>query len=302
MDEISNSALLKRKKADVEKLTVHELQQSHFKFTFPCTYHGVPLLLKSQTPGLSEDLAKLLPESWKNSTQQNPVTVYLIDPLELGYTYEEWCAESSQDCLSFEMNTVAIQRDFAARTLGKDVVLICEGKVSDGFYNFLRWFISEKLLEQNKYVLHSSCVLDRHHQAHLFLGHSGAGKTTITELSLPRLVLGDDMNIVSSEDGRLMVEAGAIGGRFHSMIGYDKKVPVKACYWLKQSEKNAMTRLEETKAAQKFLASFANLNWPTLPVDKNFQLIQFASMSAASVPFYHLEFQKSASVWEMLDP
>lgn len=302
MDEISNSALLERKKAEVEKLTFDEIRSWPFSHSFFCLYHGVPLLLKSRSAQLSTELSALLPESWRKTPLKEALTVYVVDPTELGFTHEEWCAESSQDCLSYNENTVAIQRDFAAKKSDESVLLICESKVSDGFYNFLRWFISEKLLEQNKFVMHSSCVLDKNGRAHLFLGHSEAGKTTITELSHPRLVLGDDMNIVSSEMGKLMVEAGAIGGRFHSMIGYDKKVPVAACYWLRQKPKNHLAELDKTQAAQKFIASFANLNWPTLTVEKNFKLIQFASEACASVPFYTLEFEKSSSVWEMLDP
>lgn len=302
MDEISNSALLKRKKAEVEKLDFADLHCTSFKYTFSCLYHGVPLLLKSHSAQLGKDLTKLLPETWQPSTLQNATTVFVIDPQEIGYSPEEWCSESSQDCHSFELNSIAVQRDFAARKNDDSVILICESALGDGFYNFLRWFISEKLLEQNKFVMHSSCVLDKEGMARLFLGHSEAGKTTITELSHPRSILGDDMNIVSSENGQLMVEAGAIGGRFHSMIGYDKRVPVKACYWLVQSPQNNLRKMEETKGMQKFIASFANLNWPTLPAEKNFQLIQFASLASRSVPFYTLEFEKSLSVWEMLDP
>jgi hypothetical protein len=86
------------------------------------------------------------------------------------------------------------------------------------------------------------------------------------------------------------------------MIGYDNKMPVKAIYWLKQSSENKLSKLSSTMAQQKLLASFANLNWPTLPETTSAQLIDFSFKVVASVDFYELEFIKDAAIWEILDP
>ena len=37
---------------------------------------------------------------------------------------------------------------------------------------------------------------------YFFLGHSGAGKTTVTSLSGNRLILGDDMNLISLDNNK----------------------------------------------------------------------------------------------------
>lgn len=296
-----NQELLKTKLLVLEGFK-NKFNKADFNFSRSCNYHGIQITFKSNSPRLNISLEKLLPENWLID-QPGKFTVYLRDPSFYNYTHEFWSSESSQDCISLKNNQVAIQRDFAAMVHDNEVFLVCEDQVGDGFYNFLRWFLSEKLMEENKYVVHASCVLGNDHFAHLFLGHSGAGKTTITELSFPRMVLGDDMNLISIQDGGLMVEAGAIGGKFNSMIGYDKKVPIKSCYWLIQSPQNNIRKMNSIMAYQKLLASFANLNWPTLSSEKAETLMTFSSRAVESqTHFYELDFVNTKEIWEILDP
>jgi hypothetical protein len=273
-----------------------------FKKNLECNYHGIGLSIYTKDEKFTRSLTHFIPESWLKSQSSN-YEIYLLSPEYFNYGPENWANETLQDCISLEHNTIAVQRDFAAWFIGPNqVFLICEDAVSDGFHNFLRWFISERLIAMNKYVIHASCILDKAKRAHVFLGHSGAGKTTITQLSSPRLTLGDDMNIISFDRDNLTVEAGAIGGLFNSMIGYDNKMPVKAIYWLKQSSENKLIKLSSTIAQQKLLASFANLNWPTLPETTSAQLIDFSFKVVAAVAFYELEFIKDAAIWKILDP
>lgn len=299
-EDVSNQFLLKMKLNDLRHFS-NKLNPSSFSESISCNYHGINLHFKTKSSRFIQALKNLIPEDWIISPS-NDVMIYMMNPEEFGHTSLEWSDEFSQDCLSFENNTIAIQRDFASQIGVSKVFLICDDTVGDGFYNFLRWYLSEKLMSIGKYVVHASCVLDKRQQAHLFLGHSGAGKTTITRLSHPRLVLGDDMNLVSLKHNTLYVEAGAIGGQFNSMIGYGKLVPVKACYWLKQNLSNERLELGALIGNQKLLASFANLHWPTLPQIKIDQLLGFSSEALKSIPFYELNFKNDSSVWECLDP
>ncbi|HXH76821.1 MAG TPA: hypothetical protein VNJ08_17765 [Bacteriovoracaceae bacterium] len=296
MDEVSNQPLLQNKIAALDSQL-----PTDFAFAVSCNYHGINLDIKTRSLRLVNSIKNLVPDGWLESTSSE-CRIFVLDPLEFGHTPESWSDESSQDCLTFEENTIAIQRDFAARIFQDHVLLICEDKVGDGFYNFLRWYLSEKLMLLNKYVVHASCVLDKHNNAHLFLGHSGAGKTTITKLSHPRSVLGDDMNLISIDNNTLQVEAGALGGQFNSMIGYDTKRTIVACYWLNQAKANEKKDLGPLSANIKLLASFANLHWPTLPEERINQLIGFASTAASVTKFYQLNFLNTQAIWEFLDP
>lgn len=300
MEEISNHSLLEKKLDDLSKFKL-KINSTIFDYSISCNYHGINLNFKTKSPKFVQSLKNLIPKEWICSPGSQTM-IYLMEPSEFGYTPESWSDEASQNCISYENNTIAIQRDFASQIVSDNVFLICEDNISDGFYNFLRWYLSEKLMDIGKFVVHASCVLDKHHGAHLFLGHSGAGKTTITKLSSPRLVLGDDMNLVSLENNILYVEAGAIGGLFNSMIGYDKKIPVKAIYWLKQSTENIRVEQDPLIANQKFLASFANLHWETLPQQKIDQLMEFSLLATTQTKFYELKFQNSPAIWEYLDP
>jgi hypothetical protein len=179
---------------------------------------------------------------------------------------------------------------------------VTEDCLGDGFYNFLRWFVSEKLIEMNKYVIHASCVLGSDGLAHIFLGHSGAGKTTITKLSSPRKVLGDDMNIISfGSEGDVVVEAGAIGGLFNSMIGYGVQTKIKGFYWLQKSDSNKLIEIEKSIASQRLLSSFANLHWPTLSSSKEEHLISVSILAAKNTKFYQLNFKKDSSFWDLIE-
>lgn len=301
LDSLSNQALFKKKFNDLVRFK-QILNPVLFPHTVCCDYHGINLCFKTKSPKFIQSLKKLVPKDWLVLPPPGGKVIYLMTPEEFNNSLQSWGDETSQDCLSLENNSIAIQRDFAAHILEQEVLLICEDSVSDGFYNFLRWYLSEKLMNIGKYVLHASSVLDKFNEAHLFLGHSGAGKTTITELSTPRLVLGDDMNLVSLENGHLMAEAGAIGGQFNSMIGYDQKRPVKACYWLKQDRVNSLREIAASEASQKFLASFANLYWPTLPESKIAQLMKFSTQALSQTKFYQLHFINTPAIWEYLDP
>lgn len=299
-EEVSNQSLLKTKLNDLSQF-YEILNPAKFPESICCNYHGINLHFKTRSSRFVQSLKGLIPNNWLMIPSSSDVVIYLMTPEEFEHSSLSWSEEASQDCLSFENNTIAIQRDFASKIGTNEVLLICEDTVGDGFYNFLRWYLSEKLTSLDKYVVHSSCVLDKDHNAHLFLGHSGAGKTTITKLSHPRLILGDDMNLVSLEHNTLYVEAGAIGGQFNSMIGYDKKMPVKACYWLKQSPSNEKLKLVPLAANQKLLASFANLHWPTLPQTKIDQLMTFSIRAIQATIFYELKFRNDPSIWEYLD-
>lgn len=70
------------------------------------------------------------------------------------------------------------------------------------FENFLRVLVAYRLLETGGALVHSAGVVEEG-RAHLFLGPSGAGKTTLARLArnAGRAVLSDDMNAVVTPSG-----------------------------------------------------------------------------------------------------
>jgi hypothetical protein len=300
MKTLSNPELFSYKKKLLKNLDKCKNENSQ---TISIDYHGLKLNIFSDDKKLIDEIECQLPANWRITFNSRNVNINHFSLKSLGISSEYFTDESSQDCFTSDFNTEAIQRDFLAKIINeRNVSLICEPELGDGFYNFLRWFISEKLIQVNKFVLHCAAVLDESQKAHLFLGHSGAGKSTISFLSLPKIILGDDMNIISlNENEEVVVEAGAIGGAIQSHLQYNTQYLVKGIYWIVQSERNDLERLSESLSLSKLIASYANLNWQTSTADLEDKLLSFSQVIVSKIPVQELKFKRDDSFWNLLN-
>jgi hypothetical protein len=251
--QFSNYSLIEKKKELLHSVP----DQENFKLNF--SFHGIAIDFNSSDQSLITDLRNFLPLSWQHTSDKN-ISIYHQSP-----KLRENIWEDEESSLLYgqsdDQETIAIQRDFAARyDFQKDTVYaIFEPRICDGFYNFLRWFLSERLLAQNKMMLHSSAILDKEDHAHIFLGPSGAGKTTVTELSSPRTVLGDDMNLLLIDKNKqVRCAPGAVGGLYQPQVDIDKTFPVDGFYWLTQSSEHKLYQVHKTKQFQYLYSSIAN--------------------------------------------
>ena len=300
MNQISNLELFKTKERIINS-TINDQFVDYSFYRVNVKYHDLKLSFYSKSKKFLKKIENLVPAEWLFA-DTSEYEIFFYSPNDFMVTDEMFSEESSQDCFSFQKNTQVIQRDFVAHIRGQKIVVICQEDVSDGFYNFLRWFISERLIIKNKFVLHCSTVLDVNGLAHIFLGHSGAGKTTTTFLSKPRLVLGDDMNILSfNEKSEVVVEAGAIGGLFNSDVGYGNKFNVKGIYWLNKADKVNLIQYDLIESSQKILASFANICWEFCSDKTTDALIKMANNTAEKVLVKQLSFKKDDSFWKMIE-
>ena len=172
--------------------------------------------------------------------------------------------------------------------------------MEDGLNNFLRWFLPRRLLRKNKLVFHSSCVIEGS-SAKVFLGHSGAGKSTMVALREDRPHLSDDMNLIFKRDGKFYVSAGAIGGLFFDKVDYSKAYPISSFSWIVQSSNNQSTKLSNSKAYLKAMASVSNVFWDTLDDIKAKEIMNFIKELTITIDFYELEFQKNEKVWDHVE-
>jgi hypothetical protein len=99
------------------------------------------------------------------------------------------------------------------------------------------------LLAQGKGVeMHSCAVADEHGRGHLFVGVSGAGKTTtarIFERSRPGArVLSDDRNVLRDEDGSIVVHGTPWHGE--AELSEPSQAPLYRVYLLEQAPVNEL--------------------------------------------------------------
>jgi len=297
---IENQSLFDKKKSLISSdLLLEKVTEGSF-LTLSCRYHNIPFHFHSCSSSFLESLSLLIPASW-NSDVGDSLPIYFMSPDLFNFSENEWCDEESQDCF-FDFNTkVAVQRDFVAKEFSDKIIVIAFEDVSDGYHNFMRWFLPRQLLKISNYVLHSSCLLDSKERAHYFLGHSGAGKTTITKMRQDQKVLGDDMNILSVLKNKIQASAGAIGGTVKPDVCYDSSFEVGSFNWIKQSPLNKRSLLGPEQASVKLLASISNIFWENLTSDEIEKIMLDVNFIVNNYSFYELEFTKTPELWKLID-
>ncbi len=280
-----------------------------------CCYHGIDLAFHSSNKNFIESLENFLPKSWFSSSQSETprINIYCYHPPKNMH----WIDEAAPDCFieKIDGTEVAIQRDFLgidhsdpknSKTTGK-VSAIFPLEIGDGLFNMLRWLIPRKMILNNLILLHSSCVIGKDGKAYLFLGHSGAGKSTIAKLAGPkRTVLGDDMNIIkiqgNKKDNRFVVESAILGQMIFSQSEFDIEHTVGGCFWINKDKENSITPIKRSHSALKFLASIPNMFWENSSSPLHSQkTMEMATKLSSAFELKQLNFKRDNTFWSLID-
>ena len=266
-----------------------------FDYKLQILIHGVGFELHVTSKELYQKLTDYFPKRWQIASK-NPIHVYWRKPEEHLLAGKQW--EDMVDPNCFFQDHFICQRDFMAYKIDPfQFQLMAKELVDDGLFNFLRYLLPIHLLNQNRILFHSSCVVDDNQQAYLFFGPSGAGKTTIASLCQGGVILGDDMNILSLQDGKVYVEGAALGQRFFHKGSFGTSFPVNKMFWLTQSHEFDSSKISEGKLGF-ILSSFANLFWNQLNQENYNKVFQFAHKLSQISNLQELKFKKSNEVWD----
>jgi MoaA/NifB/PqqE/SkfB family radical SAM enzyme len=174
----------------------------------------------------------------------------------------------------------------------------------EGGANAVTLFPSDQIILSRVLSSHGGCVLHSggvtiNGRGLLFLGHSGAGKSTMVELLAGKgEVLCDDRNIVRREaDGGFRVYSTWSHGTVPNVNAAD--APLAAIFSLRQAAANSLTLMDEPFTVLRELLStvvrpLATADWWNATVDLLEDL-------ARAVPCYELHFDKTGAVAPLVE-
>jgi hypothetical protein len=166
--------------------------------------------------------------------------------------------------------------------------------------------IMHRLTQERAIELHGSGIVRANGDANLFVGHSGAGKSTTTRLWTSREeveVLSDDRIIVRYDDGRDGAPGPTAmrmyGTPWHgeAMFASPNSAPLTRIFILEHGHGNIITRLTPSQAVGEL---FARAFVPFHRHEYIDNAITFLEQLVASVPCYHYSFEPDARAVEKI--
>ena len=196
--------------------------------------------------------------------------------------------------------TLIVSHHFAALRSDREGVLLVSlweraDSVLGAVENYIRILVAEFAVKQESVVLHSAGVV-RDGEAYVFFGHSGAGKSTVAELSAPLPVLSDDLVLLR----KLPEGWSACSTPFAGSYPQNKKAagsfPIAGLYLLRKSAENSTHPVARPIAVGMLAAAAPFLN----ENDRLHRLLPLLDDLCLRVPVFTLNFRKDSSFWEVL--
>ncbi|WP_010678060.1 hypothetical protein [Bacillus timonensis] len=144
-------------------------------------------------------------------------------------------------------------------------------------------------------LIHSSCVKENG-TAHIFSGHSGAGKSTAARLSQPRELLSDEATIVKITSEEVLVFNSPFNSELDSNCK-DSSLPLSSIQLLHQSLQNKRIKLKKADGLLHLLDKVFFWEYSDVETRKVLDLLKYL---VQTVPIYELHFQKNDTFWELI--
>lgn len=161
--------------------------------------------------------------------------------------------------------------------------------------SFLRILMSVQMVRYQGLLLHAATIV-RDGCAHVFMGQSGVGKSTLARLAPAGTVLTDEVSLLRRTDSGWKAFGTPFWGEFRAG-GKNVAAPVAAVYILRHAARHRVTQMPARRRLPELLANV--LFFKTDRQDLQ-MLLQVAHSLCDAVPLKELEFRPATDVWEAL--
>lgn len=144
-------------------------------------------------------------------------------------------------------------------------------------------------------LLHSSC-LEESGKAILFAGRSGAGKSTVAKLSLPRTVFSDEATIVKMKSNGIEVLSSPFNSELKTKSVQPSRL-LSAIYLLVQSQELKTQEITRANALCQIIDKV--FYWPHENTETR-KVLQLCKQLVDRVPIFEMYFQKNNRFWELI--
>lgn len=144
-------------------------------------------------------------------------------------------------------------------------------------------------------LIHSSCVLDNK-EAHIFTGHSGAGKSTVAKLSSPRVLLSDEASIVKITNVGIQVFNSPFRSELEAS-GKERPASLATIQLLHQAKHNSREVMTKSDA---YIELVNKIFYWSHSKEETKQVLNLLKVLVEQVPVYELHFQKNNAFWELI--
>lgn len=252
--------------------------------------------------GLSEELLEAVRERYHPFIDENGKEGLSVEFLE----GESSCLGPDDGYLkleeaSFPGERVLLSNDFSGtwnEVLGRGRLFVSAGNSIrsklTAFENYFRWLAANLLIERGGFLFHSAGLV-RNGSAYLFFGHSGAGKSTVTEFSPGAGILSDDLVLVLPDGAAYRASTTPFFGVMSQREKETGSFPLRGCFRLRKSDHVEKKVVSKAQAFGLLIPSCPNIMSGRR---RNELLYPALRKFLDTVPVYELFFRKDASFWE----
>jgi len=169
--------------------------------------------------------------------------------------------------------------------------------------SYLFFLITEEIVRKGGFCVHSA-ALARKNDGFLFLGRSGAGKSTVAALGseIGFSALGDDLNFILKEESggfSLLASPSPSSPGFKFSL---TKPELTAIFQLVQDKNDYLLPMKPIQAAQLLFDGFLKQSpyIQQMPDERIAQSFRTACSLARRIPTYELHFRKSTGFWKII--